>query len=255
MGAFAVIIPKGTQYPLSRPLERTFYTTSDRLIRVPVYEGEDSAAERNDLQGTVEYELPKEVDLNTPVTVSFNYDKDRVLTVGIRVHGDEKLTHEAVVQRDRPRPGAEADDESWREELDGTATAAEDFLDRYGAFLEPGVARKTQEDVARARQAHAEGNKAVGQRVMEALRMTVLGSGVATHLYLAERVADGTSPEKSERLTRAARELREAHKRGDRRRVDQISSALAAAVAEAIRERIGQAEAEPRDYMGLLRER
>jgi molecular chaperone DnaK len=253
-GTFAVIIPKGTQYPLTKPMERVFYTTSENLIRVPVYEGEDLVASRNELQGTIEYPLPEEVEPDTPVTVQFNYDKDRVLTVSIRVHGRPDLQIETVLTRDRPRTDFEPDDESWREELEATTSTAEYFLEQYRDYLDRGAAMKMENDIRKARRAYVEGDRAVGKQVMEALHMTVLGSGVASQLFLAERAMDGASPEAAERLARASQELKAAHRDGDRRRVEQISMALQVVAARLFQERASQMELESRDYEGLLRE-
>jgi molecular chaperone DnaK len=235
-------------------MERVFYTTSENLIRVPVYEGEDRVASRNELQGVIEYPLPEELEPATPVTVQFNYDKDRVLTVGIRVHGRPDLQHETVLTRDRPRTDFEPEDESWREELEATTNAAEYFLEQYRDYLDRGAATKMESDVRKARRAYVEGNKAVGQQVMEALHMTILGSGVASQLFLAERAMEGAPPEAAEKLARAERELKEAHRQGDRRRVEQISMALQVAVARLFQERARQTELEGQDYDGLLRE-
>lgn len=252
--AFSIIIPKGTPYPLRRPQERVFYTTTDKLIRAPVYEGDHAIATRNELQGVVEFPLPEDVPPSTPVTVEFNYDKDRVLTVTIRVHGRDDLTLTRDLQRDRPRASFEPEDDRWREDLEATANAAEYFVSKFGEYMEPAQVKKTEADIAKARRAFAENNAVVGKQVTQALHMTILGSGVASQLFLAERAMDGAEPAQAETLARASKELRDAYRGGDRRRVEQISSALQVSVARLFQERSRLAGAESRDYAGLLRE-
>lgn len=250
---FAVIIPKGTQYPLSRPMERTFYTTSSNRISVPVYEGEDRVASHNEQQGVIEYELPEKVKPNTPVTVGFNYDKDRILTVTIRVHGRSDLSHEQTLKRDRPRTDPEVADETWREDLEGTANTAEYFLERYRDYIDRGAANKMEGDIRKGRRAYAESNRTTGQQVTEALRMTILGAGVASQLFLAERAMEGASPAEAEKLSRAVREIKEAHRQGDSRKVAKISMALQLAIARMFQERARQ-EGHGTGPEGTLRE-
>ena len=251
--AFAIILPKGTPYPLRRPMERTFYTTAEKLIRVPVYEGDDPSASRNELQGVIEHTLPDDVRPNTPVSIQFNYDKDRVLTVTLRVHERDDLTVTQELQRDRPRASFEPEDDHWREELDGTANTADFFIQQFSDFLEPAQVKKTEADIAKARRAYAENNALVGKQVTQALRMTILGSGVASQLFLAERATEGADQKTAETLARAAKELKDAHRSGDRKRVEQISMGLQIAVARLFQERAQQTGQGAQDYDGLLR--
>jgi molecular chaperone DnaK len=252
-GTFATIIPKGTPYPLIRPMERIFYTTSERMIRVPVYEGEDRQVSRNELQGMIEFELSHEIEPHTSVSVEFNYDKDRVLTVNIRVHGSD-LVHHSALSRDRTQPKLDEERGTWREQLKSNANIAEYFVEEYREYLDSGTATKMTEDVSKARRAYAEQDQVVGPQVSEALAMAILGSGLASNLFLAERVMDGAAPEIAVKLAQAVRELKDAYRRRDRQRVEQISMAMQLAVARLLHERPSQAQLQGRDYDGLLRE-
>jgi len=256
--SFAVIIPKGTQYPLIKPMESVFYTTSEHLIKVPVYEGEDPIASRNDLQGMIEYPLPQEIEPNTSVSISFNYDKDRVLKMGIRVHGRSDLEYETNLTRDQPPipiPGTpEEEEDTWREDLNGVTNTAENFIEQYREYLPDGVAKKAENDVKKARRAYAENNKVEGQRVGEALHMVILGSGTATQLFLAERAMDGATPEQAEKLNRAMQELRKARLEKNPQREEKISQALEMGINQIFRERNSVQEVgEHADLDGLLR--
>jgi molecular chaperone DnaK len=64
---FVPIIPKGTPYPMSEPMRHSFGATDGRLIRVPVYEGDQPLASQNREQGVIEYELPEEIDVHSRV--------------------------------------------------------------------------------------------------------------------------------------------------------------------------------------------
>ncbi len=186
--SFSVIIPKGTQYPLTQPEEKVFYTISESRIRVPVYEGEASVTTGNEFQGNVEYVLPRKVEANTPVSIYFNYDKDRVLTVRIRVHGYSDLEHEeTILNRGGQQPHAESDD-NWQEQLEATTRAAKHFLEQCGDFLgSRGVAKKLDKDIEEAQRALNDSNQVKGQQLIDVLHMSIFGYGTATILFKVDR--------------------------------------------------------------------
>ncbi len=252
--AFSVIIPKGTPYPLRQPQERGFYTTTEKLIRMPVYEGDNALALRNELQGLIEFPLPEDVPPNTPVAVQFNYDKDRVLTVTVRVQGRDDLTRTQELQRDRPRAGFEPEDDRWRQDLDTIANVAEVFVAKYREYMEPSLVKKTEADIAQAKRAFAENNTVEGKRLTQALQMAILGSGVASQLFLTERAMEGAEPEQAKILDQAARDLKNAYSNGDQQKVEKISMGLQTAVAQRFQEHSRLAGMESQDYKGLLRE-
>ncbi len=254
---YAVIIPKGTPYPLHRPMERTFYTTAENIIKVPVYEGEETLATKNDLQGVIEYPLPEDIPVGTPVSVRFDYDQDRVLKVTVWVHGRSDLKKEQTLARDRPRAAFEKEDEAeeeWREMLEGTINASRHFQSQYSRYLDPGTASKMEADIQRAERAFAEGNKIEGSRVVNALHRTIMGSGVASQLFIAERAMDGLGPEAATLLREAVRKLRTAHEAGDGEEVERISMALQLAVARIFQRRASQTDVPDQDFGGLLKD-
>jgi len=255
---YAVIIPKGTPYPLRRPMERVFYNTAEQMIRVPVYEGEDAQAVQNDLQGVIEYPLPEDIASGTPVAVRFDYDQDRVLNVLVRVQGRDDLKTEQILARDRPRAAFEVQEEAeeeWREMLKGTINAAQHFESQYGGYLDPAAAAKMKSDVDRAEQAFEKGNKVEGTRVMNALHRTIMGSDVASQLFIAERAMDGLGPEEANLIREAVRQLRTAHEAGNREQVEKISMGLQLAVAKIFQRRASQTEVADQDWGGLLLDR
>lgn len=250
---FAVVIPKGTPYPLPRPKTREFLTTTENLIRAPVYEGDDPVASRNELQGVIDFPLPNDVPPNTPVVVEFNYDKDRVLTVTLRVRGRDDLTQTTDLQRDRPRASFEPEDDRWRENLENATNTAEFFLERFRDFLEAGQIRKLEDDISKARRAFAANDAVTGKQLTQALTMTLMGSGIASQLFLVDRAMEGADPDTSATLARAEQELKDAYRGGDRRRVEQLSMALQVSVARLFQQRSRETGSSRQDYDGLLR--
>lgn len=255
--SYAVIIPKGTPYPLRKPMDRPFYTTAENIIKVPVYEGDEAIATRNELQGIIEYPLPEDIPVSTSVSVRFDYDQDRVLKVTVWVHGRDDLKTEQTLARDRPRAAFEKKEETeeeWRKMLEGTLNAAKHFMSQYSRFLDPATATKMNSDVQRAEHAYEEGNKVEGTRVMNALHRAIMGSGVASQLFIAERAMDGLGPEEIKLIRGAANQLRTAYERSDQENVEKISTALKVAVAQIFQRRASQTEVADQDFGGLLKD-
>jgi hypothetical protein len=78
---FRVIIPKGSSYPTFEPIVETFHTpvANMRRIKVPVYQGENEIASKNDKMLTVWLEVPENVPADIPVDVSFKLDENMIL--------------------------------------------------------------------------------------------------------------------------------------------------------------------------------
>ena len=191
------------------------------------------------------------------MSVRFDYDQDRVLKVTVWVHGRDDLKTEQTLARDRPRAAFEREEEEkeeWREMLEGTINAARHFLSQYSGYMDPGTASKMESDIQRAERAFAEGNKIEGRRVMNALHRAIMGSGVASQLFIAERAMDGLGPEEANLIREAVRELRFAHEAGDREQVEKISMALQLGVARIFQRRAGQTEVADQDWGGLLKD-
>ncbi len=257
---FVPIIPKGTPYPLREPMKERFQATSERKIVVPVYEGSDPAASRNAEQGVIEYELPQEIDVNTPVEVSFNYDRNRQLTVTVNVIGTNLIKTETL-RRDRPRTTAprsmleeEIPEEHWLEDLAHTVDFTRHFLEVYQPYMEVSQQMKLQGVIERAQRLLAYPDEKEGRRMIRMLQMEVFSSGLATQLFLADQATEGVPPEEAAAIRRAATEVRQSHDRGERDRVVQQVRLLKIMVAKALERRTGIKEITDReDYGGLLR--
>ncbi len=256
---FVPIIPKGTPYPLKEPKKEIFRPTSGRLIRVPVLEGDDPVASKNEEQGFVEYQLPEEIDASANVEVSFNYDRNRQLTVTVRVQGTT-FSKTETLRRDLPRsvvPAApvQEEEEPWLEELERTISfLSEHFLKQYGQYMDPNQLRRIESDLARAQQLLYFPDEVEGRRQLRVLQMHIFNSGLASQIYLAERVTESAAPEVSQRINKAVAEVRQAHTTGDTNRVQAITNALRITVAQAMSQRADIKELADRDdFDGLLR--
>ncbi len=82
-GAFEIIIPKSSPYPTLEAHVRTFYTAqaAQEIIMIPVYLGLGKEQARdNQYLGSAPIRLSEQVPAETPVEVSFELDRNGVLT-------------------------------------------------------------------------------------------------------------------------------------------------------------------------------
>jgi molecular chaperone DnaK len=256
--AFIPIIPKGTPYPLPQPMKKQFVPTEENqtLIRVPVYEGLNERASLNEQQGVIEFPLPEAVGISTKVEVSFNYDANRILTVGISVLGTDHSIVETL-RRDRPRVHLAATDpkSDYREELQQSIRAAEHFLETYGDFM-------NEEDRQEVREALTEGNNAIrksddanARRATLVLRNKIMGSGVASLLFIADRAMHGLPEGQSQVLAQAVGSLRTAYRRRNDAEIARLSTEIRVAIAALMERRSSTMPIEDRKRMDdLLRD-
>jgi molecular chaperone DnaK len=255
---FQPIIPKGTAYPLKSPRRQDFRpsTENQKLIRIPVFEGEASLASQNELQGVLEFLLPQSVPASATISVLFNYDQNRVVEVTIRVLGTEyRLTQQLARTGHFPtapiRPSEPSED--WRDSLEKVVRTAEIFGEKYKEYLESGRKAKLDQDLERAQRALANGDELEGKRLSRVLTGTVFSSGVATQLFTAESVIANAEPEVAKALARAMELLKKAHQEKNQSEIQKLRDILRIET-ERILER--QTEVRPitdRDYQGLLR--
>ncbi len=257
---FVPIIPKGTLYPMPEPMRRIFTPTEENqmLIRVPVYEGLNDLASLNTQQGVIEFPLPHGIAASTPIEVSFNFDRNRVLTVKVRVVGTD-LAVEQTLERDRGRVSRPQDKESlmedWREELQPALRAGKHFLSTYGEYMEEADRTELEEAMAQGDRALEAGNQVEGQRATLLLRNKIFGSGTASQLFIAERAMGAASPEVTKQLAQGVAGLRAAFTRRDQASVEQLNGFLRLIVAQIMAKKSAIQDVVDRpDFKGLLRE-
>ena len=247
--AFVPIIPSGTPYPLSTPRKEQFRAT-DRKIKVPVFEGNDPVASRNSEQGVIECELPEQFDANSPVEVSLNFDRNRIITVTVTVPGSDFFRTEPLRHgqpRNRPLTGEkDGGRRSQEEELTDTIEFANRFLDAYEVYMEPEQARKLRGDIDRG------WRDSGGPRIAQLIMNDILSCEVAIRLCSADRAREGATLEETRKIQGAVTIVQQAWARGDRAEATEKSKTLNAIVKRTLERRQGVTEVPDRDYGGLL---
>lgn len=251
--AFVPIIEKGTPYPLSEPKKRIFTPVEEnqKLIRVAVYEGLSDLASLNDQQGIIEFPLPRGIGAANPVEISFNFDRNRVLTVGVRVLGTD-LVKQETLRRNTGRvdkPKNLLDD--WREDLQPSLRAGVQFLRVYGAFMDPTDRKELEELIKQGEQALDGNNQVEGRRATQALQNKIFGCGVASQLFIAERAMQEASPGDQKQIAQAVKQIRVAHAVNDHDTVEQWSQALRLQVAQLMARRPEEVADKARPRGGL----
>ncbi|MER8187375.1 Hsp70 family protein [Kitasatospora sp. NPDC094015] len=127
-GRLAVIIPKNSSYPTTAPISREFVVSGSgrQRLEVAVYEGEHETAQRNELVGHLTMRLPEGLGGRIPVNVAFGLDRDRTITVSVRLQGGEEKT----VKLERTTL-----DPELRVQVEDQQRQIESFTDRWGAEL------------------------------------------------------------------------------------------------------------------------
>jgi molecular chaperone DnaK (HSP70) len=250
---FAPIIEKGTPYPLTEPMKRLFTPVEEnqKLIRVAVYEGLSDLASLNDQQGIIEFPLPRGIGAANSVEISFNYDANRVLTVGVRVVGTDLVIRETLRRNTARvnRPKNLLDD--WREDLQPSVRAGKQFLQTYGAFMHEADRAELEELIKQGEQALEGDNQVEGRRATQSLQNKIFGCGTASQLFIAERAMQDAPPREAKQIAEAVKCIRAAHADDDQASVDQFSMALRLTVAHLMARRPEDVEDKTRPLGGL----
>ena len=232
--AFVPIIEKGTPYPLSEPISRVFYPSARnmKLIRVPVFEGMERKANLNEQQGVIEIPLSEGIDTATPIEVAFNYDRNRILTVRVRVLGTDISTEERLRRGHRREAPSKLIGDDWREEVDPALRVAKVFLHGYRVYLEQEDIDDLAEAIKTAEQALLDEDEKSGRRAMLVLDNKVMGSGVGSLLFLAESAARSAAARVAPMLTQRISAVRQAYGSGDPAALGQAVEALTVLLAQ-----------------------
>ncbi|MQY12594.1 Chaperone protein DnaK [Streptomyces sp. RB5] len=232
---FVPIIPRGTPYPLAEPRRKSFNATDGRRIRVPVYEGDNPVASRNNEQGVIEFELPQDIGAASRVDVTFNYDSDRIVTVLISVPGTD-MAKETTLRTDTrrtPPPDQEKEDDAAtvREQLTYTISDAHRFLDSYGEFVQEHQTMKIRRDIDQAQHVLNFGDTPECRRMIALLRQDMYSSGIASQFLLAERAADGAPPQLARDINAAVASVQRSYRGGNTEQAAEQARLLKALVA------------------------
>ncbi|MEV7596369.1 Hsp70 family protein [Kitasatospora sp. NPDC089797] len=136
-GRLAVIIPKNTSYPTGSPVSREFVVSGSgrQRLEVAVYEGEHEVAQQNELIGHLTLRLPEGLGGRTPVEVAFGLDRDRTVTLSVRIQGGAEKT--VKLERVTLDPELKVQVEEQQRQI-------ESFTDRWGGELTEAERREAQ---------------------------------------------------------------------------------------------------------------
>ncbi|MEU3572206.1 Hsp70 family protein [Kitasatospora sp. NPDC036755] len=206
-GRLAVIIPKNTSYPTGSPVSREFVVSGSgrQRLEVAVYEGEHEIAQQNELIGHLTLRLPEGLGGRTPVEVSFGLDRDRTITLSVRIQGGAEKT--VKLERVTLDPELKVQVEEQQRQI-------ESFTDRWGGELTEAERREAQrlmdtlDDLA-AGQTRGQSVDAALERAQQQLKAQrwVRGSEAYLSLFIhyCEKHLD---PSDLDRLRSVAAELR-----------------------------------------------
>jgi len=101
-GKFVIIVPKDTRYPTSEPIFKEFRTADDaqELSVIPIYQGFDEIAEKNERQAEIWIQISPEAPRGTPFDIGFSIDENGTLKVIVR--GREPLKRRLLWKLVRP---------------------------------------------------------------------------------------------------------------------------------------------------------
>lgn len=206
-GRLAVIIPKNTSYPTSSPVSREFVVSGSgrQRLEVAVYEGEYEIAQQNELIGHLTLRLPESLGGRMPVDVSFGLDRDRTITLSVRIQGGVEKT--VKLERATLDPELKVQVEEQQRQI-------ESFTDKWGSELTEAEKREAQrlmdalDDLAAGQSRGQSVDEALerAQRQLKAQRW-VRGSEAYLSLFIhyCEKHLD---PSDLDRLRSVAAELR-----------------------------------------------
>jgi molecular chaperone DnaK (HSP70) len=143
---FHVVIPKGTQYPTNEPLKVEMYTqrANQTYVYLPVREGEDLAADKNELIGVVEAEdFPPGLPANTPVTVEMRIDGDGILYVSACLTKQPEVRAEARFDWAKKQE-AEKSSESLEDSVQFKVQLFTDLVRLFGNYMVDDVRQDTE---------------------------------------------------------------------------------------------------------------
>jgi molecular chaperone DnaK len=255
---FVPIIEKGTYYPLDAPRSKVFYPTEarQRVIKVPIFEGTNMQASLNEQQGVLEFSLPGEgIDATQAIEVSFDYNQNREITVRVKLVGtDVSMQQPLARNRPRPRPVKPASlKDDWREGLTPTVRMGKVFVQGYATYLSADMQDRLKEALARAEAAIKAGDEIEGKRAGLDIESCVAGSGLASQIYVAERVLVRAPTENAKVLAQALAALRQAHAQGQQSQIERLAHEVNEAVGQVLIVREGAAiPVQPKPGEGYL---
>ncbi len=248
--SFSTIIARGTTYPTPKGhYKGKYYPTSDnqRLIRLPIFQGNSSITTYNSCQGIVNYELPSGIPAKTPVWVGFNIDEHGNLEVDIEVQGFPDYRGSWKIERNQPVVSVEEREQhlKWKEDLRQSIDVGRYFLQNFEPYFIPADRDNLTQLLEKGRHAVEQNERTTGSSVCQAITLAMMGSGTASDLFLAQRAQEMADKNVAREIARARVALERAYREKNARQVREISDALKLAVHRVIEVKTGPSSGGP----------
>jgi molecular chaperone DnaK len=255
---FEPIILKGTPYPLDEPRKKIVRPAepNQKLLRIPVYEGLNSQASLNELQGEIEIPLSAGLDRSQEIEITFDYDKNRVVTMTVRILGTNQVfQHRLVHARPRPRPdpnGGASRKDDWVEDAGSAVDTGKYFVQGYGMYMVDDERRELEEAIHRAATALEAKDEQAGRQAQLFIDNKIMSSGLASMMYIADRVLPRANDKQGRLLAKAIAGLRAAHRQGPDAQFDKLVQDVRLVVADIINDKFAVESMGGKDKRGLL---
>jgi molecular chaperone DnaK len=267
---FEPIIPKGTPYPLDEPRKKIVHPTepNQKVLRIPVYEGDSSRASLNELQGDIEIPLSRGLELSQDIEIQFDYDKNRVVTMIVKIVGtDQVYVHRLAHSGPRPKssrttspsssdPGAPSGgtlQEDWTEGVGWATQSGRDFVQGYGMYMADDDRKELEEALQKAAAALEAKDEQVGKKAQNVIENKIMSSGLASLMYIAERVMSRANARQARLLAQAIAALRQAYAQGPDAHFEQLVQDVRVVVADIINAKIDTVPVVEHGFGGLLK--
>lgn len=219
---FSVLIEAGKSYPLREPIRKQYRTTG-RRITIPVYAGHSKKASENEYLGLVEFMLPGNVPARIPVSLYFNYDRNRILKVSLEADGYTECRYEMSPRRNLAAPLPEKDSQK-RDQLRNLIKFMDQLIANYGDFIDPEQKRLLEEEKRQAMKIMTGKKSSDVEDSMYRLMQTVKSAGLASTLFLADRLMSEVDAETSRRLAETKKYLCDSYRKRDETRLAELQS-------------------------------
>jgi molecular chaperone DnaK len=229
---FEPIIPRNTTYPTPKgAFAKEFYPTSDnqRMVRIPIFQGNAKITALNSFQGLIEQTLPHGIPARTPVLVSFEIDIHGNLSGELEFKGFPELCSQWTIRRNQP---LSTDDEQqrlrkWKGEAERFVVVTEGFLERYQSFMTPEEESQFRGVVVSLGKALKDDDRVATQNYIKSLDQAFSGTSIASLLFLASRAQElAGNKNVAMEIARNKVLLENAHKAGNREEVERLQRIL-----------------------------
>ncbi len=229
----AIIIPKGTHYPIEEPIRREFYTSTagQRRLEVYIYEGANPVANQNELLGIVTMGLPEGLPRDTPVSIGLGLDADRTLTVAVKLRTSKGEAKNVRIRRYEINPEKKRRIEEYREKVTR-------FIDKWEEELTEAEWINFNKIIDQLDQTLIEGNGLNGQALDSLLenidKFTEIASSIrGSSAFITATLVNGgkyLSQSQREQLIEWEKGIHEARERGNWLSAETIANVASEAI-------------------------